>query len=192
MPTRSACPGRGRVSGALRARPPARRRRPGRPTSPSPTWATRCCRSRSRPGRPCVSPCRTPPRIVDLVLLELHPGARGRSRAGAGPAPSATSSVVIRDVRRQPLEDGDQGGAVGLPGSEPAQHARQSFMQRTRVPDRSGRSPRLRPAASAPHEQADQRARRSMNGPNGKPLRSTIRSTEQQRRRCTPPSRKPA
>ncbi len=28
------------------------RGRPGRPTSPSPTWATRCCRSRSRPGRP--------------------------------------------------------------------------------------------------------------------------------------------
>ena len=53
MPTRSAWPGRGRVSGALRASASSivGVDRVGRHHL-RPTWATRCCRSRRRPGRP--------------------------------------------------------------------------------------------------------------------------------------------
>ena len=54
MPTRSAWPGPrpGQRRRCGPAPPSIARRRPGRPTSPAPTWATRCCRPGSRPGRP--------------------------------------------------------------------------------------------------------------------------------------------
>ena len=72
---------------------PAPLRRPGRRPSPSPTWATRCCRSGWRPVRPGSrragrrrgwSPRR--PRTSS--------GRRGRNRAGAGPAPRRCRRVV--------------------------------------------------------------------------------------------------
>ena len=80
------------------------RRRPGRPPSPSPTWATRCCRPGSRPGRPGSRragrrrggrprPART------------SSGRRGRSRAGAGPGRRRCRRWSTWTSGRQALED---------------------------------------------------------------------------------------
>ena len=77
-------------------------------------------------GPPRVSPCRTPPRMVTSSCLELHPGAA----AEAEPAPGERVGDVgggHRDVRRQPFQDRDQRGAVGLPRGQPSEHDRQSF-----------------------------------------------------------------
>ena len=94
MPTRSACPGRGRVSGALRARSAS--------TSASTGSADITCSHLGHSvlaisiaiGPPWVSPWRTPPRIVTRSCSNFIRAPRprpSRRRASA----SETSSVVI-------------------------------------------------------------------------------------------------
>ena len=88
----------------------------------SPTWATRCCRSRWRPGRrACAVPHAAEDR--DLVLLERHP----RAAAVAEPAARQRVGEVVggdADAGRHPLEDRHQGGTVGLACSQPSEHGR--------------------------------------------------------------------
>jgi hypothetical protein len=78
------------------------------------------------------------------VLLELHPGPAPASEPATG---QRLGDVVgrDRDVRGQPLQDRDQGGAVGLPRGEPAQHGRQSPMS-----PRAGLTPWSRRDGSRP------------------------------------------
>ena len=186
MPTRSACPGRGRVSGALRASASSST---GSTGSADITWSHlghSVLPISTATGPPCVSPCRTPPTNRDLVLLELHPGAA----SVAEPAPRQGVAQVVgrdRDVGGQPLEDGDEERAVGLARSEPAQHG----VSLSRDPQRPG-SPHIvvRPATQSPTSRPA-RAPTNMNGPNGKPLRSTIRSFDSSAP-PTPPSRNAA
>ena len=121
MPTRSAWPGRGRVSGALRA------------SASSSAGSTGSADITLLPLGPLgvadLDRDRAALRLAvadaadqrDLVLLELHPGAA----AVAEPAPRERVGDVVRrhlDVGGQPLEDRDQGGAVGLARGEPTQH----------------------------------------------------------------------
>ena len=63
---------------------------------------------------------------VDLVLLELHPGAAAVAQAAAGEGVDDVARGHL-DMGGQTLEDGDQSRAVGLARSEPTQHVRKSF-----------------------------------------------------------------
>ena len=63
---------------------------------------------------------------VDLVLLELHPGAAAVAQAAAGEGVDDVARGHL-DTGGQPLEDGDESGAVGLARGQPTQHARKSF-----------------------------------------------------------------
>ena len=89
----------------------------------SPTWATRCCRSRSRPGRPGVAAVADAAEQLDLVLLELHPRAAAVAEPAAGEGLLDVRALDL-DVGRQPFEDGDERRAVGLTGGHPTQHER--------------------------------------------------------------------
>ena len=170
-------PGQRGVAGQVGRAP---RRRPGRPPSPAPTWATRCWRSRSRPGR--RSSRRAGPRRGS------SPGPARTSSGRPGPCPrrrrasaAETSSVVIATCAGSPSRIATRAG----PWDSPAVSQRS---MRVSLPC-SGRASRTRSAGSrdrdqsgvAP-EQTDRRAPSSMNGPNGKPLRSTISSRPAARR----------
>ena len=62
-----------------------------------------------------------------LVLLELHPGTTAVAEPPARERVDDVGGGHL-DVGREPLEDGDERGSVGLPGGEPTKHGRQSFM----------------------------------------------------------------
>ena len=73
-------------------------------------------------GEPSVRPWRTPPRNVDLVLLEAH----ARTAAVAEPAAGQLGLDVVDgdgQAGGQALDDHDEGRAVGLAGGQEAQHA---------------------------------------------------------------------
>ena len=132
MPARSAWPGRGRVSGALRAEPSSIDRvdRVGRhhrlPLGP--LGVADLDRDRSALGLAVPDAADQ----GDLVLLELHPGAA----AVAEPAPGQRVADVVGghpDVGGQPLEDRHQGRAVGLTRGQPAQSHGDSLSRRGRT-----------------------------------------------------------
>ena len=132
----------------------------------------------------------------DLVLLELHPGAAAVAEPAAG---QGVGEVVGRhpDMGGQPLEDRDQGGAVGLARGEPTQHG-VSLSRAYGGPDGSPggeMAPQRRPTTTPT------RAPTSMNGPNGNDVFSSDRSRRtsarpdrraaktRKRRRCRSPAR---
>ena len=122
MPTRSAWPGRG----------PGQRRVAGqaRPSSSASTGSADITVShfghsvlptRIATGPPMRQPVPDAAERARPRPARTSSGRRGRSRAGAGPArrrPTWSTS----HAGRQPLDDRDQGGAVRLPGGQPAQH----------------------------------------------------------------------
>ena len=59
---------------------------------------------------------------VDLVLLELHPGAASVAEAASRERVHDVGGRDL-DMGGQPLEDGNQSRAVGLSRREPTQHA---------------------------------------------------------------------
>ena len=68
-----------------------------------------------------------PAQDVDLVQLELHPGAAPEAQ----PAPREGGGDVAAghlDARRQAFEDGDEGGSVGLSGRQPPQVCHASIL----------------------------------------------------------------
>ena len=120
-------------------------------------------------GPPRVSPCRTPPTMRDLVLLELHPGAA----AVAEPAPGQRVGDVVGrhlDVGRQPLEDRDQGGPWDSPAV--SQRSMASVFHAGSRPA-SAVSRRRDSAQIAGPTASPTSAPTSMNGPNGNAVRST-------------------
>ena len=121
MPTRSAWPGRGRVSGALRARAAIADLidRVGRhdllPLRP--LGVAHLDGHRTAEGAPVADAAQD----ADLVTLELH--------AGPAPGPEPTAREVVRDLGgphldtgRQALGDRDEGRAVRLTCGQPAHH----------------------------------------------------------------------
>src|SRR5699024_4881108 len=82
------------------------------------------------------------------VLLELLTAAA----AVAEPAPGERRLQIVTgqlDAGGDAVEQGDEGGAVGFPGREPAQHGRHSRMRRGRVAPASTALP-LRSARASP------------------------------------------
>ena len=130
MPTRSACPGRGRVSGALRASPAELLgRRPGRRDITVSHFGHSVLPIRMATGPPSVAPVPDAAEQLDLVPLERHPGAAAVAGAPAG---ERVGDVVggDPDAGRQPLQHGDQRRAVRLPCGQPAQHGDHDFTRR--------------------------------------------------------------
>ena len=122
MPARSACPGRGRVSGALRARLARISGSTGSADMICSHFGHSVLPISMATGPPSVRPCRTPPRS-DRVLLELHPRAASVSE----PAPGQ----LLPDDRTRhgnagghPLEHRDERSPVRLPRRDPPQHDR--------------------------------------------------------------------
>ena len=149
MPARSAWPGRGRVSGALRASPSSSSAGTGSALMTRCHFGHSLLPMRMAIGPPWVRPCRTPPssstssRSKDIRAPRPWPSRR---RASA----SAMTSVVTSTPAGQALEGGEQGRAVRLPCSQPAQHA--VILARSgrtrRCPARSpGRAPVVRCSA---------------------------------------------
>ena len=122
MPTRSAWPGRGRVSGGVAGQRLELDRvdRVGRhhllPLGP--LGVADLDRDRAALGLAVADAADD----RDLVLLELHPGAAAVAEAAPGERVGDVGGGHP-DVGGQPLEDRDQGGAVGLARGEPTQHA---------------------------------------------------------------------
>ena len=126
MPARSACPGRGRVSGALRARPQrlsgclvlgrvgSHDLLPLRPLGVADLHRERAAEADAVPD---------PAEQGDLVLFELHPGTAAVAEAAPGELGGDVRGRH-RDPGRQSFEDGDQGGTMRFTCGEPAQHAR--------------------------------------------------------------------
>ena len=129
--------------------------RPGRPTSPSPTWATRCCRPGWRPVRPGLAvPDAAEHR--DLVGLELHPGAA----AEAEPAPGQR---VARGRRWSPATRAGMPSRMATsagPWDSPAVSQRST---RASLPRRRSRG-RRRPAGQASAGAAGERCVRRPRG----------------------------
>ena len=159
MPTRSAWPGRGRVSGGVagqRLELGLVDRVGGHHLLPlGPLGVADPDRDRAAEGAAVPHPAEE----LDLVLLELHPGAAAVAEAASR---ERVDDVLRRDldVGGQTFEDGDQGRAVGLAGSEPTQHAGQSVTERSRL-----RQPYHAPTAGPASTPTT--APTSMNGPNG-------------------------
>ena len=121
MPGRSAWPGLGRVSGALRARPAS--------TSGSTGSADMTCSHLGHSVLPTRIAIGAAERAavpdaaehLDLVGLELHPGAAAVAEPAAGQLGGDVGGGDL-DVGDHAFQHGDQGGAVGLSGGDPAQH----------------------------------------------------------------------
>ena len=123
MPARSAWPGRGRVSGALRASPASTAGvdRVGDMTCSH--FGHSVLPIRMATGPPRVSAVPDAAEELDLVLLEGHPGAAAVAEPAAGQRRRATSSVVTSTPAGSPSRIATQGRAVRLPRGQPAQHA---------------------------------------------------------------------
>ena len=66
-------------------------------------------------GEPSVSPARTPAEPLDVIALDLHPGA---AAVPLHPAIEVAIDPLSRygEARRQPLDQGDEPLPVGFPG----------------------------------------------------------------------------
>ena len=115
-------PGRGRVSGALRAWPAKDRgvdlvgghdRRPLRPLGVADLH-----RDRAALGAAVTDAAGE----GDLVLLEPHAGRPGRSRAGGGPVPASRSAVRTSTPAGSPSSTAASRRPCGLTCGQPAQH----------------------------------------------------------------------
>src|SRR3954449_12416808 len=152
IPTRSACPGRGRVNGALRARSAS--------TSGSTGSAAITCSHLGHSvlaisiatGPPWVRACRTPPSNVTWSCSNVIRAPRplpSRRRASA----ADTSSVVTRTCAGNPSRIATRAGPWDSPAVS-QRSMRSSFHAAARAPDRSA-GDETRPDVGAP-EQADQ------------------------------------
>ena len=127
MPARSACPGRGLVSGALRASAAQRlggcfvlRRVGSHDLLPLRPLGVADLHGERTAHRDAVT---HPAEQRDLVLLELHPRAAAVAEAAAGEL-GGDVGRGHRNTCRQSFEDGNQGGTMRFTCGEPAQHAR--------------------------------------------------------------------
>ncbi len=135
MPTRSACPGRGRVSAAPRPRDISVRST-GSGFITSTHFGHSVLPIRSAIGLPRLRPWRDAPRDREFVLLELHARAAAVAELAAG---EIGLDGVARhgDARGQALHDRDEFGAVRFAGSEHTEHS-------SSLPRPPGASPRAR------------------------------------------------
>jgi hypothetical protein len=95
IPTRSACPGRGRVSGALRACPSSSAGSTGSAAITRSHFGHSVLAMRRATGPPRVQPCRTPPRNSTSSRSKLIRAPRPKPRRRRASA-SARSVVVVR------------------------------------------------------------------------------------------------
>ena len=121
IPTRSAWPGRGRVSGALRASPSSCSAATGSGDITTSQLGHSLLPIRMATGPPCVTAVAYAAEDLQLVALELLP----RAAAGAEPAAGQVDAEVLAchlDPGRQSLEGREQRRAVRLPRRKPPQH----------------------------------------------------------------------
>ena len=121
MPTRSAWPGRGRVSGAPRPRPSVAGSM-GSGLMTSCHFGHSVLPMRSAMGLPRLSPWRTPPEIASSSCSNFM---RGTAAVAELAAREVGADGVERDgdTGGKTLEDRDELRAVRLSGSEPTEHA---------------------------------------------------------------------
>ena len=120
MPARSAWPGRGRVSGALRAWPASS----SGSTGSAAITVSHLGHSElpTRIGDRAAQRHAVPDAAddLDLVLLERHPGAAAVAEPAAGQLPADLGARHL-DAGGHALQDGDERGAVRLTRGQPAQ-----------------------------------------------------------------------
>ena len=138
--------------------------------------------TRTATGPPIDDPVPHAAGELDLVLLELHPGAA----AVAEPTPAEIARDIggrHRDARRQAVQDGDEGRAVRLARSDPTQHAASLSEAATRDSKRAYGARRSAITSSAPTISI---------GPNATAVFSVARRVAIIAMATIDPSRKPA
>ena len=131
MPARSAWPGRGRVSGALRAWPASTSGSTGSAAITVCHLGHSVLPTRIATGLPSVQAVPQPADDLDLVLFERHPRAAAVAEPAAGQLPRDLVGGHL-DTRRHALQDGDERG----PCDSPAVSQRNTKASLSRRPQR--------------------------------------------------------
>ena len=138
-------PGRGRVSGALRACAASTSASTGSAAMTVCHFGHSLLPTRIATGLPRVRPCRSAAEDLDLVLLEAHPGAPAVAEPAAGQLAAIVGARQL-DPGGHALQDRDERRAVRLTCGQPAQHAGKS-VTRTALTQPPRRHRRRRSAA---------------------------------------------